>query len=311
MKKNLYDLLEVSPDADSEEIKAAMMRLGKIYATKGQTNEVARAHFNQIKEAYKILSHPYRRAIYDDGLKKKPVTEATPPQQQSQLTPWLKKKWYILKSWRVNKQQLLNQFKAGEQHARHSWQQIKNRTASRYISQALIPDEKMMYQAVTHWFFYVDLGAILLVALSSYLLVKEPYFFTDNMPTVMVWLPQFLSSEALLVSVWQLGLASLIFIGLMMLWEALIAKQTTELAVTSKRIMAKFGLLNRNIVELKLRRFESIHIEQSFLGLIFDYGTVTITGMGGVKTTIPHIMAPAQFKKVLWYVLEQVEVDAD
>ncbi len=324
MKKNLYHLLEISPEASPEEIKAAMIRLGKIYATKGQLNENARAYFIQIKKAYKILSSPYRRTRYDESLKNRPTVQAA-----KKLKSWVSHQWQKIGIWKNYQQQSLEQWKEeaeqqaqeglkiAHQQARESWevanqqllkgwQLVKQQTATKYLSKALIPGETLFYQATTHWFFYLDVGAVLLVMLSSLLLIGNPDFITEGVPTITLWAPPLLATDGLNVSVWHIGLLFLLWVGLMILWEAFIIKQTTELAITSKRIIAKFGLFNRTVIELKLRRFESIMIEQSWLGQLFNYGTITLTGMGGVKTTVPTIEAPLKFKKVLWQVLEYV-----
>ena len=323
MKKNLYELLEVPPNATQEQIKAAMIRLGKIYATKGQTNETARAHFNQIKAAYKILSNSYRRRGYDESLRleqegkrltdeyfKKGATQGWEISKNGVMKLWQFSK-QLLKKWKAGEQQALKGLKAGEQQVVKGFKMVQQRAATKYISNTLIPGEKIMYQAYTHWFFYLDFGAVLLVAVSSYLLIDNPPFIHENMPTVLLWVPHLISKDLLEISVWHLGLMVLLFIGLMMLWEVLIIKQTTELAITSKRVISKCGLLNRTIIELKLKRFESITIEQSLLGRLFNYGTITVTGMGGVKTSVPNIMAPLQFKKILWQVLEYVGHGSD
>lgn len=335
MKKNYYELMGISPEASPDEIKAAMIRLGKIYATKGQTNETARVHFNRIKKAYKILSNPYRRANYNETLKRN--GKATLRQAQSaavqltgQLKDWVSHQWQKVRTWQNHQQPVIDQWKEvseqqaqetwqtaeqraqeawqiAEQQAVKSWQLVKQQATTRYISSALIPGETILYQATTHWFFYLDVGAILLVLLSSYLLISNPEFMREDLPTISLGLPSFLSKKEIEISVWHLGLVILLWIGLMILWEVFVIKQTTELAITSRRIIAKFGLLNRTMIELKLRRFESITIDQSLLGRILNYGTITITGMGGVKTIVPCIVAPLKFKKVLWQVLEYVE----
>ncbi|EDN67469.1 membrane-flanked domain [Beggiatoa sp. PS] len=141
--------------------------------------------------------------------------------------------------------------------------------------------------------------------MSGYLLIVKPFFIVKTMPTVSLWLPNLLSRNSLEVSVWYLCLIVLFLIGILMLWEAFIVKQTTEFAITSRRILFKCGLISKTIIEIKLRRFESIMINQGPLGIIFDYGTITVTGMGGLKTTVPNIMEPEKFKKVLWQVLDE------
>jgi len=102
------------------------------------------------------------------------------------------------------------------------------------------------------------------------------------MPTVSLWVPKIISKQRLEFPVWYLGLIALLFVGLMMLWEAFVTGQTTQLAVTSKRILFKCGLLNRTIIEVKLRR-----------------------GMGGVKISVPNILAPFRLRKIIWLVLEE------
>ncbi len=327
MKQNLYELMEISPEATPEEIKAAMMRLGKIYATKGQMNTAARTHFNRIKKAYKILSNSYRRGIYDESLKQLQISSLTP--LTNRFKQWVYYQWEEVRNWKHHHQQSFTEWKtlgrqkthAGwqtiqqqakegwqttEQQAIQSWQLLKQQAATKYISQAIIPGEIILYQAITHWFFYFDFGAVLLVLFSSYLLITNPNFLGEEEPMIILWTPAILSKEGLELSVWHIGLIILLIIGLLVLWEVFILKQTTELAITSKRVIAKLGLFQRTIVELKLRRFESITIEQSLLGRIFNYGNITITGMGGMKTTIQGIEAPLKFKKVLWQVLEYI-----
>ncbi len=322
MKKNLYELLEVSPQATQEQIKAAMVRLGKKYATQSQMNENARAHFNQIKEAYKILSSSYRRAGYDDLLKlnqeKKPIIQLP---NLTSIKEWFITKWHnssqFITQWRASKSHSLSDLKVKTQPsvtvgtATTSWNFFKQRAATKYISSTLIPGEKIMYQAYTHWFFYLDFGALFLVGFSGYLLIDNPPFIGENIPQVPLWVPKLISRQPLDISVWRLGLIVLWLIGVLMLWEAFIIKQTTELAITTKRVIAKFGFFNRTVIELKLQRFESITIEQSLLGRLFNYGTITVTGMGGVKTIVPNLMAPIKFKKILWQVLEYLGYEND
>jgi hypothetical protein len=324
MKKNCYELLEVSPDATPEQIKLAMVRLGKKYATKSQMNESARAQFNQIKEAYKVLSSPYKRASYDDSLRlnQEKLNAAQRIARFNQLKEGfistLKQLYQTVIEWWRNRQRALKELKIKRQsklteetQPLKGWKVFKQRAATKYISNTLIPGEKIMFQAYTHWFFLLDLGALFLVMGCSYLLIDQPDFISQDVPTLLVWVPKLVSRQPVMISVWYLGLIILWLIGVLMLWEAFIIKQTTELAITTKRVIAKFGFVNRTVIELKLRRFESITINQSLLGRLLNYGTITITGMGGIKTMVPNIMAPAKFRKILWQVLEYLEIAND
>jgi hypothetical protein len=331
MKKNYYELLEVPPDASQEQIKAAMIRLGKIYATRAQKDSTARTYFNQITEAYRTLSNPYKRTSYDDELKPSQKESNTEEKSHSRFFKWAIKGWQAcklqtMKGWQIVKQQTIKVWEIGKQpvfqrkkiakpqtvkKSETKKLKVTNRgkigkpqTTTKYLDKMLVPGEKIKHQARTHWFFYVDFGAVLVVIFSSYFLLISHAFVGDDMPTVLLWVPKFISKNRLEISVWYLGLIAL---GLMMLWEAFVIGQTTELAVTSKRILFKSGLLNRTLIEIKLRRFESIKIHQNIVGLILNYGTVTIGGMGGTKTSVPNIVAPFRLRKILWLALEDVE----
>ena len=63
------------------------------------------------------------------------------------------------------------------------------------------------------------------------------------------------------------------------IWAAL-RYATTELAITNKRIMAKFGFISRTTIELSMQKTESIQVRQGMLGRIFNYGSIVVSGAG-------------------------------
>ena len=364
MRTDLYNILEISSDASQQEIKAAMIKLSKKYATKGQTDHSARLRFNQIKEAYQVISNPYRRANYDNFLQQqeevknnKKILDIESVKDNTKqrvnnilyiskklwifisssfililqfITKLLIAKWKITKvtsfivwqaskskswhTWRNSKLwffitiRTFQKIKAGEQLTFKGWRTLNVRDASMYIRRALITDEKIIYQAYPHWLFYLDFIGLSFFLGCSYLLLNEPIFIQQNIPELVLWIP-WLSTEYLKISVWNLGLGTLMFVGFMVIWEAFIDNKTTELVITSNRILHKNGLLNLSIIELRLIKFESIMVKQSLAGRIFNYGKITITGMSKMQTTVHHIVAPLKFKKQLWQILEQEKIN--
>ncbi|HCK02111.1 MAG TPA: hypothetical protein DHV72_19110 [Serratia grimesii] len=91
----------------------------------------------------------------------------------------------------------------------------------------------------------------------------------------------------------------LLLLGLFMLLNVVIKIITTELALTNKRIIAKFGFIRRSTVELRLEKVESIGVDQSILGRILGYGTIVVKGTGGTATPIPSISKPLEFRRVV------------
>ncbi len=79
--------------------------------------------------------------------------------------------------------------------------------------------------------------------------------------------------------------------------KAFIQRMTTELAVTSKRVITKVGLIRRSTMELNHSKVESFHVDQSILGRIFGFGTLVVNGTGGGKTPVPNIDSPLEFRR--------------
>jgi uncharacterized membrane protein YdbT with pleckstrin-like domain len=136
----------------------------------------------------------------------------------------------------------------------------------KYIDNNLAEDEEIIVRAETTWLsqFWLLLigGIILLLALSG----KSLFSF----------------------------IISLIFFGI-----AAINVLTTELALTNRRVIAKWGFVSRSTIELNNQRIESLNVKQSVLGRIFGFGSVVIGGVGGSHAPIPNIKAPLEFRKTV------------
>jgi len=87
-----------------------------------------------------------------------------------------------------------------------------------------------------------------------------------------------------------------LIVGLFFLIRVYLRYISTELAFTNKRVIAKFGFIRRQTIELHISKIESIQVEQGILGRIFDYGTLIISGAGNPQAPIPGISKPMQFR---------------
>lgn len=86
-------------------------------------------------------------------------------------------------------------------------------------------------------------------------------------------------------------------LGLILLGVAWVKYKTTELAITNKRVIAKFGFISRRTVEININKVESLQVEQGVLGRIFNYGTLLISGTGDSQAPILGISKPLEFRK--------------
>jgi uncharacterized membrane protein YdbT with pleckstrin-like domain len=138
-----------------------------------------------------------------------------------------------------------------------------------YIETNLQPGEEIKYVAKLHFFLFVQ-------------------------PVVLLLLGWWLcGSEA---GVLHYGGIFLLFIGMVSLIQRLLVKIGSAYAVTNKRVVLKTGVISRRAVDLVLAKCEGLHINQSILGRIFGFGTITVT-TGGVTSSYPYIANPLAFRR--------------
>jgi len=86
--------------------------------------------------------------------------------------------------------------------------------------------------------------------------------------------------------------------ALLSLWIApFIRKATSEFAITTKRVIIKVGFISRRTLEMNLSKIETVNVDQSIMGRILNYGSITIIGTGGTKEVFNDIASPMQFRK--------------
>jgi uncharacterized membrane protein YdbT with pleckstrin-like domain len=141
-----------------------------------------------------------------------------------------------------------------------------------YIENNLMVGEQVVYNAKVHWFVFVPGTAVLVFGLYLITIDRE-----SGIGPILGTLA--------------------IFFALYLLIKALIFKLSTELAVTTKRVIAKVGVISRHTVELNHSKVESFNVQQSIPGRIFGFGTLVVNGTGGGKTPIPNIDSPLVFRR--------------
>lgn len=95
-------------------------------------------------------------------------------------------------------------------------------------------------------------------------------------------------------------------LGIVLIVWAVIEVKSTELALTSKRVIAKFGFIRRDTVDVRLGKIESIAFDQGILGRIFNFGSIVVSGAGN-STPVPYISSPNAFKNKVNNYLEDIE----
>jgi uncharacterized membrane protein YdbT with pleckstrin-like domain len=87
--------------------------------------------------------------------------------------------------------------------------------------------------------------------------------------------------------------------GLLILLVAFVKRQSSDFAVTNKRVMMKTGVFSTRSIELLLSKIEAIAVNQSFAGRIFGYGDIVVTGSGGTREAFSNIQGPLAFRRAV------------
>lgn len=77
----------------------------------------------------------------------------------------------------------------------------------------------------------------------------------------------------------------------------LVAYITSEFGVTDRRVLIKVGFLRRKSLELLLNKVEGIQVDQGILGRVLGYGSIVITGTGGLSQPFSRITNPLEFRR--------------
>src|ERR1700751_2176717 len=150
-----------------------------------------------------------------------------------------------------------------------------------HIDEILQPGEKVLYSTNAHWIFCLPamgawVAALILVALSG------------------------LTAAVPILTLACLGASAVIgLIALYLTFKAWFHRWTTETDVTNMRVVHKTGFIKRRTFEMSLDKVESVDVNQSILGRILNYGSVTVRGVGEGKETIEMIASPLAFRSFI------------
>lgn len=83
-----------------------------------------------------------------------------------------------------------------------------------------------------------------------------------------------------------------------------ISLAASELAVTNKKLISKFGLINTKSMDAPLNKVQNISVSSGLFGKIFGYGHITISTASG-KFIYRNVKQADEFKTL---VMSQIQV---
>jgi hypothetical protein len=162
-----------------------------------------------------------------------------------------------------------------------------------YIEASLVPGETVVYQTRLHWIVmlrHILLGLLLLAGAGALL-------------TYLLHHPQSGNTSEHLA---EGGAAALLLGGIVAIIAGVVRRHATEMAVTTRRVVVKQGLVNRKTIEMLLNKIETIEISEPMVGRMLGYGSITIVGTGGTSEPFHKIAHPLEFRSEVQQQLEKV-----
>ena len=144
-----------------------------------------------------------------------------------------------------------------------------------YIESILEPGEKIRYHTTVSWTVYTPAVLLAICALASAVAAAS-----YSHVTIVGWFIAALFAVA----------AAVTFV------PAWFRRWTTEIAVTDRRVILKRGLIRRHTIEMNMNKIESVDVDQTLMGRLFDYGNVSIRGTGSSFEALRMIDAPLKLR---------------
>ena len=166
-----------------------------------------------------------------------------------------------------------------------------------YARNLLSRGEEVIYESRQHWFSVIALTWLFII--TAVLALALLIYTTTGTDGGGVWgVLQIVSLIALLVA--------LAFIGFRV-W----AWRNQEYLVTNRRVIKAEGVFNKYMRDSSLEKVNDAHLSQSWLGRIFDFGTLDILtaaeeGASAIDD-FPMLEGPVRFKIAMLNAKEQLE----
>ncbi len=144
-----------------------------------------------------------------------------------------------------------------------------------YTKSVLQPDEQVVVIGRLHWIVYYR--AILYLILCIILLLLAHKYRAEEQ--VIILIAVLFGALALMSGI-----------------HAWFIRWITEIAVTDKRVIYKRGFINRHTVETNMDKVATVDVDQSILGRLLNYGTVTVKGTGLTFEPLRNVESPIELR---------------
>ena len=187
-----------------------------------------------------------------------------------------------------------------------------------YVQQSLGPNEEILLAARFHWMYTVKAVTWIIFGLAAGIALAYAAIWWELNQAIREMWPdlgpeKYAQAEEYVLKqkggylkiLWgmhpslRFSIMGLFIMGLFIFANMMIVKATTEIAITTDRLVYKRGLIARDVGELSMDRVEGVAVSQGVFGRVFGYGRVSIRGMGVGEVLLPPIASPVEFRRAV------------
>jgi len=161
-------------------------------------------------------------------------------------------------------------------------------------------NEEILYVPSLHWFYTVK---YMILSLPLFVILLILWNYAEDY-AASGWFPGIETAENF-QDVLRYAFLAVVLLVLVVFICRIIMFICVEYGVTNKRLMIKRGVLRRVTTEIPIEKIESISCIQGLLGMIFNYGTIRVSGIGGSMPAFRMVGRPYALRRKIARIIEK------
>ncbi len=150
-----------------------------------------------------------------------------------------------------------------------------------YVQRTLGNKETVLFSTGYHWLYWLGVS-----------LLAGPFF-----AVALVSIP---------FAGWDYLILSMLLVPFYFGFVRFIRGISLEVAVTSDRFVKKTGFVSITTEEVSLDKIEEVNVDESILGRIFGYGTVSVHGTGAGDISVDMVTDPVGLRRQIQTAREHI-----
>jgi len=161
-------------------------------------------------------------------------------------------------------------------------------------------NEELMYVPGLHWFYTVK---YMILSLPLFVILLILWNYAEDY-AASGWFPGIDTAEDFQFVLRYAFLAAVLLVLVVFICR-IIMFICVEYGVTNKRLIFKRGVLRVVTAEISIDKIESICCIQGLLGMIFNYGTIRVSGIGGNMSAFRMVSRPYALRRKIVRIIEK------